>query len=64
MKPIVCVSSVVVSRTMPMSAGMTGFSLTAAKAAGYEANATHVIANNHAGYYPGAQAMIEAQIRL
>ncbi len=45
-------------RVFGTAAGMTGFSLKAAREAGYEANATHVIANNHAGYYPGAQAMI------
>ena len=45
-------------RVFGTSAGMTGLSLKAAKAAGLEATATHVIANNHAGYYPGAQAMI------
>ena len=45
-------------RVFGTSAGMTGLSLKAATAAGYEANATHIIANNHAGYYPGAQAMI------
>jgi rhodanese-related sulfurtransferase len=45
-------------RVFGTSAGMTGLSLKGAKAAGYDATATHVIANNHAGYYPGAQAMI------
>jgi NADPH-dependent 2,4-dienoyl-CoA reductase/sulfur reductase-like enzyme/rhodanese-related sulfurtransferase len=45
-------------RVFGTSAGMTGLSLKAARAAGYDACATHVIANNHAGYYPGAQAMI------
>jgi NADPH-dependent 2,4-dienoyl-CoA reductase/sulfur reductase-like enzyme/rhodanese-related sulfurtransferase len=45
-------------RVFGTSAGMTGLSLKAAKAAGLEANAVFVIANNHAGYYPGAQAMI------
>ena len=45
-------------RVFGTSAGMTGLSLKAAKAAGFDATATHVIANNHAGYYPGAQAMI------
>jgi NADPH-dependent 2,4-dienoyl-CoA reductase/sulfur reductase-like enzyme/rhodanese-related sulfurtransferase len=45
-------------RVFGTSAGMTGLSLKAAIAAGYTANASHVIANNHAGYYPGAQAMI------
>ncbi len=51
-------------RVFGTSAGMTGLSLKAAKAAGCDATATHVIANNHAGYYPGAQAMIvEARLR-
>ena len=45
-------------RVFGTSAGMTGLSLKAARAAGFDACATHVIANNHAGYYPGAQAMI------
>ncbi len=45
-------------RVFGTAAGMTGLSLKGAKAAGYDATATHVIANNHAGYYPGAQAMI------
>ncbi|MEX1297318.1 MAG: FAD-dependent oxidoreductase [Candidatus Limnocylindrales bacterium] len=45
-------------RVFGTAAGMTGLSLKAARAAGYEAVATHIIANNHAGYYPGAQAMI------
>lgn len=46
-----------VVRVFGTSAGMTGLSLRAAKAAGLAAAAVHVIANNHAGYYPGAQAM-------
>ena len=45
-------------RVFGTSAGMTGLSLKAARAAGFDACATHVIANNHASYYPGAQAMI------
>jgi NADPH-dependent 2,4-dienoyl-CoA reductase/sulfur reductase-like enzyme/rhodanese-related sulfurtransferase len=45
-------------RVFGTSAGLTGLSLKAATATGYQANATHVIANHHAGYYPGAQAMI------
>ncbi len=45
-------------RVFGTTAGMTGLSLQAAEAAGLEATAVHVIANNHAGYYPGAQAMI------
>jgi NADPH-dependent 2,4-dienoyl-CoA reductase/sulfur reductase-like enzyme/rhodanese-related sulfurtransferase len=45
-------------RVFGTAAGMTGLSLKAALAAGYEATAVHVIANNHAAYYPGAQAMI------
>ena len=45
-------------RVFGTTAGMTGLSLKAALAAGFDATATHVIANNHAGYYPGAQAMI------
>ncbi len=45
-------------RVFGTTAGMTGLSLKAALAAGLDATATHVIANNHAGYYPGAQAMI------
>jgi len=45
-------------RVFGTSAGITGLSLRAAREAGFEANAVHVIANNHAGYYPGAQAMI------
>ena len=45
-------------RVFGTAAGMTGLSLKAALAAGHDATAVHVIANNHAGYYPGAQAMI------
>ena len=45
-------------RVFGTAAGMTGLSLKAALAAGYDATAVHVLANNHAGYYPGAQAMI------
>ena len=45
-------------RVFGTAAGMTGLSLKAALAAGYEATAVHVNANNPAGYYPGAQAMI------
>ena len=47
-----------VVRVFGTTAGMTGMSLHAALAAGMAANAVHVIANHHAGYYPGAQAMI------
>jgi rhodanese-related sulfurtransferase len=45
-------------RVFGTTAGITGLSLKAAKAAGFEATAVHIIANHHAGYYPGAQAMI------
>ena len=45
-------------RVFGTAAGMSGLSLHAAKSAGLEATAVHVIANNHAGYYPGAQAMV------
>ena len=45
-------------RVFGTAAGITGLSLKAAKAAGFEATAVHIIANHHAGYYPGAQAMI------
>ncbi|MGD8683328.1 MAG: FAD-dependent oxidoreductase [Chloroflexota bacterium] len=44
-------------RVFGTAAGITGLSLRAARDAGYDATAVHVIANNHAGYYPGAQAM-------
>jgi len=44
-------------RVFGTAAGISGLSLRAAKKAGFDANAVHVIANNHAGYYPGAQAM-------
>ncbi len=44
-------------RVFGTTAGITGLSLRAAREAGFEANAVHVIANHHAGYYPGAQAM-------
>jgi NADPH-dependent 2,4-dienoyl-CoA reductase/sulfur reductase-like enzyme/rhodanese-related sulfurtransferase len=44
-------------RVFGTTAGITGLSLAAARAAGFEATAVHVIANHHAGYYPGAQAM-------
>ena len=44
-------------RVFGTTAGITGLSLRAARDAGFDANAVHVIANHHAGYYPGAQAM-------
>ncbi len=44
-------------RVFGTTAGITGLSLKAAREAGFEATAVHVIANDHAGYYPGAQAM-------
>jgi NADPH-dependent 2,4-dienoyl-CoA reductase/sulfur reductase-like enzyme/rhodanese-related sulfurtransferase len=44
-------------RVFGTAAGISGLSLRAATEAGFDANAVHVIANNHAGYYPGAQAM-------
>jgi NADPH-dependent 2,4-dienoyl-CoA reductase/sulfur reductase-like enzyme/rhodanese-related sulfurtransferase len=44
-------------RVFGTAAGISGLSLRAAKSAGFDANAVHIIANNHAGYYPGAQAM-------
>ena len=44
-------------RVFGTTAGVTGLSLKAAREAGFEATAVHVIANHHAGYYPGAQAM-------
>ncbi len=44
-------------RVFGTTAGITGLSLRAARDAGFDATAVHVIANHHAGYYPGAQAM-------
>jgi rhodanese-related sulfurtransferase len=44
-------------RVYGTAAGITGLSLRTAREAGFDATAVHVIANNHAGYYPGAQAM-------
>ncbi len=44
-------------RVFGTTVGITGLSLKAAREAGFEATAVHVIANDHAGYYPGAQAM-------
>jgi len=44
-------------RVFGTTVGSTGLSLKAAREAGFEATAVHVIANDHAGYYPGAQAM-------
>ena len=44
-------------RVLGTTCGIAGLSLRAAREAGIRANAVHVIANHHAGYYPGAQAM-------
>jgi len=44
-------------RVFGTAAGISGLSLRAAKEAGFDANAVHVIANHHASYYPGAQVM-------
>jgi NADPH-dependent 2,4-dienoyl-CoA reductase/sulfur reductase-like enzyme/rhodanese-related sulfurtransferase len=45
-------------RVFGTTAGISGLSLRAARSAGFEATAVHVIANYHASYYPGAQAMV------
>jgi rhodanese-related sulfurtransferase len=45
-------------RVFDKSAGITGLSLRAARAAGLDARAVHVTANHHAGYFPGAEPMI------
>ncbi len=52
-----------VVRVFGATAGITGLSLTAARKAGFDANAVHVIALHHAGYYPGCAAD-GAQARL
>jgi NADPH-dependent 2,4-dienoyl-CoA reductase/sulfur reductase-like enzyme/rhodanese-related sulfurtransferase len=39
------------------SAAITGLSERAAKAANFDCDTSYVFANNHAGYYPGAQPM-------
>ena len=46
-----------VVRVFGATAGITGLSLGAAQKAGFDANAVHVVALHHAGYYPGAQPM-------
>jgi NADPH-dependent 2,4-dienoyl-CoA reductase/sulfur reductase-like enzyme/rhodanese-related sulfurtransferase len=56
-RPAPAVWGTSVVRVFGTTAGISGLSLRAATAAGLAANAVHVIANNHAGYYPGAQAM-------
>lgn len=44
-------------RVFGLAAGLTGLTLKAAQRAGIDATAVHIIANHHAGYYPGAQPM-------
>jgi len=44
-------------RVFTRTAAITGLSVKAAKAAGIAAKAAVVTANNHAGYYPGAQPL-------
>jgi NADPH-dependent 2,4-dienoyl-CoA reductase/sulfur reductase-like enzyme/rhodanese-related sulfurtransferase len=56
-RPAPSVMGTSVVRVFGTTAGMSGLSLRGARAAGFDANAVHIIANNHAGYYPGAQAM-------
>jgi len=45
-------------RVFGKTAGITGLSLRAARAAGFDARAVHVTANHHAGYFPGAEPML------
>jgi NADPH-dependent 2,4-dienoyl-CoA reductase/sulfur reductase-like enzyme/rhodanese-related sulfurtransferase len=44
-------------RVFGTAAGITGLSLRRAREAGFDADAVHVMAFHHAGYYPGAQTM-------
>lgn len=45
-------------RVFELTAGMTGLTERAARAAGIAARAAFVAHNHHAGYYPGAQRMV------
>lgn len=45
-------------RVFGRTAGITGLSLAAARRARLDARAVHVAANHHAGYFPGAEAMV------
>jgi rhodanese-related sulfurtransferase len=45
-------------RVFRRTAGITGLSLHAARAAGLDARAVHVTADHHAGYLPGAEPML------
>lgn len=56
-RPAPAVWGTSIVRVFGTTAGITGLSLRAALEAGFEATAVHIIANHHAGYYPGAQAM-------
>ena len=44
-------------RVFELSIGTTGLSAVAARQAGFDADASYVLPNHHAGYYPGAQAL-------
>jgi NADPH-dependent 2,4-dienoyl-CoA reductase/sulfur reductase-like enzyme/rhodanese-related sulfurtransferase len=44
-------------RVFDLSAGITGLSATSAKRYGISARSVTVVANHHAGYYPGAQPL-------
>jgi NADPH-dependent 2,4-dienoyl-CoA reductase/sulfur reductase-like enzyme/rhodanese-related sulfurtransferase len=45
-------------RVFGRTAAVTGFSLAAARRAGLDARAVHVVANHHAGWFPGAETMV------
>ena len=46
-----------VVRVFGCAAGITGLSLRAARGAGYDARAVHIVAFHHASYYPGAESI-------
>lgn len=55
--PMAPVMGTAIVRVFDLAAGITGLSLTAARRWNIPARSVTIVANNHAGYYPGASPM-------
>jgi NADPH-dependent 2,4-dienoyl-CoA reductase/sulfur reductase-like enzyme/rhodanese-related sulfurtransferase len=56
-RPAPAVLGTSIVRVFGCAAGISGLSLHAAREAGYDARAVHVVAYHHASYYPGAETI-------